>query len=371
MGIYRIYYDKSEAFRKYHVIVFTNVLFSEKKICETWDLKGRVPKPGKMHRHSHLKGQIVLKDNDLDRHFYFGDKRDYFIDQLTRDVEFLKKHNIMDYSLLIGVHYSSATAVPSTYSEYEPSPEIRHNDVTKPTSSPNLPILSDTCSTTNESPEQEIIAPRKSIFQTHYSGFYGAIPPNEMYFVGIIDCLTFYGMGKIMANSFKSFLWEKGELSTVDAEFYAERFLKYMTDIIRDKMEISELQSDIKNPSKLFVEVVRGQNLTNRNLLSLPYPYVIISFAEHKQKTFVKVDTLNPQWDEKFEFDFNDKWTPTVTFSCYDNHSFTKDQFIGVASVDMTKEKLPFEGAIALQTDANNPHLNITGSLIVKVTVLK
>lgn len=37
--------------------------------------------------------------------FYTGDYRNELIKQLTEDVSFLKKHNLMDYSLMVGVHH--------------------------------------------------------------------------------------------------------------------------------------------------------------------------------------------------------------------------------------------------------------------------
>merc|ERR1712137_508960 len=67
-----------------------------------------------------------------------------------------------------------------------------------------------------------------SKFRSHSGGF----PAHgELYFIGIIDCLTFYGAAKKVAHSFKSLLWSKDQLSTVQAQFYAERFLLYMEDI--------------------------------------------------------------------------------------------------------------------------------------------
>jgi len=57
----------------------------------------------------------------------------------------------------------------------------------------------------------------------------GGFPANgEIYFIGIIDCLTYYGAMKKIAHSFKSLLWNNDQLSTVQAQYYADRFLKYV-----------------------------------------------------------------------------------------------------------------------------------------------
>jgi len=51
----------------------------------------------------------------------------------------------------------------------------------------------------------------------------------ELYFIGIIDCLTLYVFKKKMANVVKRAIWEKAALSTVNANYYAERFHHYST----------------------------------------------------------------------------------------------------------------------------------------------
>jgi 1-phosphatidylinositol-4-phosphate 5-kinase len=50
---------------------------------------------------------FALKDLDLLKHnrtFAIGEKRDLLIEQIDIDAEFLRMNNIIDYSLLIGIH---------------------------------------------------------------------------------------------------------------------------------------------------------------------------------------------------------------------------------------------------------------------------
>jgi hypothetical protein len=54
----------------------------------------------------------VRKDKHLARLFYTGDYWKPLHKQLAKDVNFLKDHNLMDYSLLIGVHHLHDDAQP-------------------------------------------------------------------------------------------------------------------------------------------------------------------------------------------------------------------------------------------------------------------
>lgn len=83
-----------------------NVFPPNRDIHETYDLKGSTvgrysePKPDGTMR--------VMKDlNFLERHkkLRLGpEKRKLFLEQIEKDAHFLANHNIMDYSLLLGIH---------------------------------------------------------------------------------------------------------------------------------------------------------------------------------------------------------------------------------------------------------------------------
>jgi hypothetical protein len=58
-------------------------------------------------------------------------------------------------------------------------------------------------------------------------------PNNELYFMGIIDILTLYGIGKKLENFGKSIKYNEDEISAVDPQKYADRFKKFIATSLR------------------------------------------------------------------------------------------------------------------------------------------
>eukprot|EP01134_Creolimax_fragrantissima_P007821 CFRG7821T1 len=168
-----------------YVMIFTNVCYYQHgEMNATYDLKGRVPKPGKALQNTAKMGtSYIFKDKDLDRKFCIRlDQKSDFFTQLNRDIEFFRLNNLMDYSLLIGVASLSSDNV-------EDFPEWQY--------------------VARSSPEKK-----------------------EIYFIGFIDCLTNYGLRKKTAHFFKTAVWTPNTLSTIDATSYAERIKYYLFDIL-------------------------------------------------------------------------------------------------------------------------------------------
>eukprot|EP01102_Stenamoeba_stenopodia_P019883 TRINITY_DN7602_c0_g1_i1.p1 TRINITY_DN7602_c0_g1~~TRINITY_DN7602_c0_g1_i1.p1 ORF type:complete len:534 (+),score=120.41 TRINITY_DN7602_c0_g1_i1:1386-2987(+) len=195
LGVYRFMKPT-----KLYVIVIGNILYSPLSVDIIYDLKGRQPKPGKYGRNKEGSGK-VLKDNDLERQFYLGSKLNAFLEQMELDVNLLKTNNLMDYSLLVGVH-----------------------KIDELQSVPNGDMRRDGGST--------------SIFSDYNGGFLSHPAQREVYYIGIIDCLTFYGKTKRIANFSKSFLWEPVQLSTVEAEFYADRFCHFFKELMKGAPDV-------------------------------------------------------------------------------------------------------------------------------------
>lgn len=94
--------------RKIHFVVMNNLFPPHKDIHRTFDLKGSTI--GRMYGEDQLaqNPRATLKDlNWLQRnmHLEFGPtKQRAFVEQMQRDVSLLRRLQIMDYSLLVGIH---------------------------------------------------------------------------------------------------------------------------------------------------------------------------------------------------------------------------------------------------------------------------
>ena len=91
--------------RKVHFVVMTSVFDTPAQINTIYDLKGSLI--GRSATAREREGGGVLKDNDLISDgckLHLGAKKAAFMAQLEKDAMFLAKLNIMDYSLLVGIH---------------------------------------------------------------------------------------------------------------------------------------------------------------------------------------------------------------------------------------------------------------------------
>ena len=52
----------------------------------------------------------------------------------------------------------------------------------------------------------------------------------EIYFIGIIDILQVYNMSKRMETMIKSITQDKRKISSVNANFYAQRFIQFIKE---------------------------------------------------------------------------------------------------------------------------------------------
>ncbi|CAO3693448.1 unnamed protein product [Rhizopus microsporus] len=104
-GLHRI---KLPHGRKIHFVVMSNVFPPNKDIHETYDLKGSTLGRFLPEEEIRKNPYAVMKDlnwEKRERKLQLGpQKRKLFINQLVRDVTLLSQLNIMDYSLLVGIH---------------------------------------------------------------------------------------------------------------------------------------------------------------------------------------------------------------------------------------------------------------------------
>lgn len=174
-------------------VVMQNIFLNAVPIQETFDLKGsRINRSTPMELR-HLG--VALKDNDFEgrRLTINANTRQLLIAQLEADSKLLSRHNLNDYSFLLGIHKSLDGPLPP-------------DDPSKSASA------------------------KYSAFQREYGGI-ASSRGDEVYFVGIIDCLTDYGIKKMSEHISKSVLYDSKQVSCVPPAEYHKRFIEYLSGV--------------------------------------------------------------------------------------------------------------------------------------------
>ncbi|XP_061903788.1 phosphatidylinositol 5-phosphate 4-kinase type-2 gamma-like isoform X3 [Entelurus aequoreus] len=195
------------------------------------------------HRlHVHRKYDLKVKElptfkdvdfmNNMQKIYVSDEQKESIMDKLSRDIEFLARMRIMDYSLLLGIHdvqraekEEEAMGTESSGAEEEPDE-----------------IVSAVAPMSSTSPEG--IAGYMSSFKAMGPGEFDpyvdvyavesavGAPQREVYFMGLIDVLTQYDTKKKAAHAAKAVKHGAGaDISTVHPEQYAKRLREFITKI--------------------------------------------------------------------------------------------------------------------------------------------
>ena len=259
--------------RKIHFVIMNNLFPPHRDIHQTFDLKGSTI--GRDFREDDLEEnpRATLKDLNWirrNKHFEFGErKKALFIGQLKKDVELLKELKIMDYSLLVGIHdlgkgneenlreKTLQVFQPGGEHEEEPQPNMLTRSPSKLDNARKAKQLREIIKrekpvpieqSTSKMPD-EILEERKDfIFYRDDGGFRATHdndePGEEIYYLGIIDCLTHYGFVKRAEHVWKGMSSDKTQISPIPPRPYGERFVKFITGLTktREEAERSEMQ---------------------------------------------------------------------------------------------------------------------------------
>ncbi|KAI7725026.1 hypothetical protein M8C21_029797 [Ambrosia artemisiifolia] len=111
-GLHRI---KPSSGQKFRFVVMGNMFCTELRIHRRYDLKGS--SLGRSADKVEIEENTILKDLDLNYCFYLEPSwSGALLNQIEIDSNFLEAHNIMDYSLLLGVHYRAPQHLKSLMS---------------------------------------------------------------------------------------------------------------------------------------------------------------------------------------------------------------------------------------------------------------
>ncbi|RLV83074.1 putative phosphatidylinositol 4-phosphate 5-kinase [Meyerozyma sp. JA9] len=233
-GLHRVKMSFGSGYRKVHFVVMNNLFPPHRNIHLKYDLKGstwgRITRiPEECLRTGDLS-QLTLKDlNWLERHekIKFGpEKRKVFFTQLKADVELLKRINVMDYSLLIGLHdVKKGNTVASTrkLTVFDPKSTSKYELIN--TNPRNLDRTADL-------PSNVYPGRSKYVFYGHDGGIRATNEDNEplqeIYYLGIIDYLTNYSFRKRLETFWRSMRHPRLTISAVPASEYGDRFFAFI-----------------------------------------------------------------------------------------------------------------------------------------------
>ncbi|CAO0793077.1 unnamed protein product [Mucor circinelloides] len=257
--------------KKIHFVVMSNVFPPSKDIHETYDLKGSTL--GRLLPEEEIRKNpfAVMKDLNWEkrqRKLKLGpQKRKLFISQLVRDVTLLSQLNIMDYSLLIGVHdmlrgnkdgirdTTLQTFQPDTKSVQRRNTLMNRRkskaQVVRKAIAEANPDKLDVSKLPEETQER-----RNCVFYADEGGLQGTDevdrPLPVLYSLGIIDILTPYDMKKKSEHVYKSLTQDKNAISAVKPTQYGRRFLEFMAVAVLEHNEDIPHEYKLKSRAKHF-----------------------------------------------------------------------------------------------------------------------
>ncbi|KAK7078189.1 hypothetical protein SK128_027222 [Halocaridina rubra] len=228
LAMYRLTVESMETY----CVVMRNVFSTFLQIHKKYDLKGSTVDREASVRELE-KDLPTLKDNDFVKDgtkIYIGEEaKQQLMETLTADVEFLMRLNLMDYSLLLGIHdIEKAEQEGEMHNESEDDVIEEEDDectgVPTPPDSPLTAARERAASNGAINPDVEIYA---------IEGNENA-PQREIYFMALIDVLTHYGVKKQAAKAAKTVKYGSNAdgISTVEPDQYGRRFLEFMNQAI-------------------------------------------------------------------------------------------------------------------------------------------
>ncbi|CAH1789905.1 unnamed protein product [Owenia fusiformis] len=246
LGMYRVTFNDQETY----MIVMRNIFSARLNVHKKYDLKGSTVQRQASDKEK-AKDLPTYKDNDFVSDgiaINVGpEAKEKLLEILSADVQFMSKNNLMDYSLLVGIH--DVDRAEQEFNETFDEEGISEDDDSTGSgggaamaTSPASPGGMDMCPTPPDSPlpvnATMNLQPFDGVIDSKLEKF--AISSSEgaskreIYFMALIDILTHYGVKKRTAQAAKTVKHGAGaEISTVKPEQYAKRFLDFINNSLQ------------------------------------------------------------------------------------------------------------------------------------------
>ncbi|KAM9859396.1 phosphatidylinositol 5-phosphate 4-kinase type-2 gamma-like [Aulostomus maculatus] len=229
LAMYRVTVESEDTY----LLVMRNMFSHRLHIHRKYDLKGSL-----VSREASFKEKVkelpTYKDvdfrNNMQKVYVCDEEKERILDKLNRDLEFLVRMRIMDYSLLLGIHdieraereEEDEEETESSYEEEDESCQFPAHDSMSPKGIAGYMNAFKPMGPGEFDPYVDVYAIQSAV---------GA-PLREVYFMGLIDVLTQYDTKKKAAHAAKAVKHGAGaEISTIHPEQYAKRFREFIAKI--------------------------------------------------------------------------------------------------------------------------------------------
>ncbi|SMR60525.1 unnamed protein product [Zymoseptoria tritici ST99CH_1E4] len=279
--------------RKVHFVVMNNLFPPHRDIHRTFDLKGSTI--GRDFKEDDLEHnpRATLKDlNWLRRnlHLEFGPtKKDAFVAQMQKDVALLQRLKIMDYSLLVGIHDlergNEENLRDKTLQVFQPGGEKQDDKAgpgaggaqlartpSKMENAKRAKELRDLVKKQRPVPMDQTV--NKMPDEAHKSSFYfyaddggfratheDDTPGEEIYYLGIIDCLTRYNYIKKAEHFWKGMGGHESQISAIPPVRYGDRFVKFIAGVTMSR-ERAEAQRESAVQEPITAHITNGLRIS-------------------------------------------------------------------------------------------------------------
>jgi 1-phosphatidylinositol-4-phosphate 5-kinase len=205
------FFKTKTSFKKIYFIIMGNLFSTPLELDLRYDLKGSVygrtsRKPGVPIDKSIALKDLDFKDDKMSIRMMAEDKQ-IFLRQIEIDCKFFESANIIDYSILLGVHH-----IPKNEQI-----KLHNNEIL---GTPSFKTLDDT----------NALKANKPFFERFKGGILSS-DKNKIYLLGVIDILTEYGAKKKLEYGVKRTLFGAG-ISCVPPSEYADRFKNFIKSCI-------------------------------------------------------------------------------------------------------------------------------------------
>ncbi|XP_015698469.2 phosphatidylinositol 4-phosphate 5-kinase 6-like isoform X2 [Oryza brachyantha] len=203
--------------KKVRFVIMGNLFCSNYAIHRRFDLKGSSHGRTTDKPIDQIDETTTLKDLDLN--FIFRLEGAWFQDfcrQVDKDCELLEQERIMDYSLLVGIHFKDQCKDSSADNE---TPQTAPEDEDKRKAPVKLGIsMPSRVESVVKNPDSE------SLFIGDPTGEFREV----ILFFGIIDILQDYDISKKLEHAYKSMQYDPNSISAVDPKQYCKRFRDFI-----------------------------------------------------------------------------------------------------------------------------------------------